>query len=557
MRSLLLFVCCLSAAAQPSKQLREARQAEAGGHFEAALQIYESVRKDARRTRAGAVEAEAALNTARVIEMWSAADDSQKSRLPEALEAYADVGRLGSPSQKLSAGISRANLLLRLGRSGEAVQAFRKVDLSAADPARRYYYESLFAQALESDGEKQEAYSKYLAAVHRRPSYKPAVEGVSRILRDSDPARIGDAVSLVTFLLSNNQTEVARPQILAFLEKWAGEPDSQRLLALLVRYYVAASVSPPQFQSNDRPLLAAVSGRAPRLKRAIEDLSSAYGGDSKLANDPNAARASFGGWTADSSQERAFSSLLKKIGDYYDRKEMPAIALARYYAAWAMDRKNTEAALYAATTLRDHTKELDPRGQVFDRLIENFFLAKGVMYQKEDWPNILRMHLVLAEIFERDGTWGSESQMHSAIFQLTKAILAERQVRQDYTDFPPSPGLHQRLGNAYQHVGRDPAAWEQYVDAAEGFVQYGSADQASAAMFKAKSLQFEPDAQGKERAQAVETSIVNLRREASTSPSSGDPPSPVGTRDVDTAAKKLPVVSIERELSPEGNAPRE
>ena len=564
-RRILLFLCCSALLAQPAKKLEEARLAEAGGQFESALQIYDSARKEAQAAGDKAVEADAALNCARVLEIWASIDPSQKARLPEALQAYGDASRVGTPAQKLSAGISRSSLLLHLERSAEAVQVFRQMDFSAADPSRRYYYETRFAQSLERNGDKQEAFSRYLNAVNQRPSYRPAVEGASRILLDSSPPRTADALSLGRLLLSSKQTDLAGPQIRLFLAQWAAEPDGQRLLALLLQYYVVASLSPPEFQKTEREFLAKVGGRAPSLRRAIEDIERAYSGSLAPQLDPNAVRQLFPAWATGGWQESIFSSTLKNIGDYYDREEQPAPALSSYFAAWAVDMTNTDAALYAATTLRDHTKELDPQGRVFDGLVDSFFSAKGVLYQKKDWPNILRMHLVLAEIFERDGKWGKESDTHSVIFQLNQAEMMEKRVREASPEFPPSPGLHQRLGNAYQQTGRNAEAWEQYVTAAEGFVQYSNADQAAAALGLAKALRFAPTTIGRDRVRDIEEQAQNLRK----GPSAGVPASSKTTpatfatgaaaRAVTPAArptqKKLPLVSIDKELSPEGKYP--
>src|SRR5260370_39598698 len=97
------FVFCATLIAQPARELEEAHQAEAGGHFELALRLYEDVRRAARAAGESPNEADAALNTARVLLIWAAADDSQKTRLSEALLAYEDADRLGTPAQKISA----------------------------------------------------------------------------------------------------------------------------------------------------------------------------------------------------------------------------------------------------------------------------------------------------------------------------------------------------------------------------------------------------------------------------------------------------------------------
>src|SRR5882672_7117596 len=101
MRKILgLFVFCLTLLAQPARELEEARQAEAGGHFDLAFQIYDNLRKAARSAGDNQKEADSALNAARVLEIWAAADESRKAQLSDALQAYEDAARLGTPAQK-------------------------------------------------------------------------------------------------------------------------------------------------------------------------------------------------------------------------------------------------------------------------------------------------------------------------------------------------------------------------------------------------------------------------------------------------------------------------
>jgi hypothetical protein len=92
-----------------------------------------------------------------------------------------------------------------------------------------------------------------------------------------------------------------------------------------------------------------------------------------------------------------------------------------------------------------------------EKLIDGVFVSKGAAYAAGDWQNILRMHLLLATIYEEQGVWGSEGDPRSAIFQLSHALRAEQHLRELDPSHTPSPGLHRRLGDAYAALGRQAA----------------------------------------------------------------------------------------------------
>jgi tetratricopeptide (TPR) repeat protein len=203
---------------------------------------------------------------------------------------------------------------------------------------------------------------------------------------------------------------------------------------------------------------------------------------------------------------------LKTIGDSYDRAEQPRQALALYSGAWSLDPTNTEAALYVALTLRDHAEGLDPGGRLLSRMTESVFEEKGAAYQKQDWLNILRQHVLLATIFEKEGKWGPRTNSHSAIFQWTNALRADDQIRQRDPNFPLSPGIYLHLGECHQRVGDPGLAWSAFAKASYAFLKASKPDEAASALERARSLVKFMTPEQTEMVRALENAIAQARK---------------------------------------------
>lgn len=115
------------------------------------------------------------------------------------------------------------------------------------------------------------------------------------------------------------------------------------------------------------------------------------------------------------------------VGDHYYRQGDPNSlrrSLERYCHAWGLNVKNMEAALYLANVLLyDHeslNRRLDPHGTVLHLFIGRLFREKNRQYSLDvgrDWERILKCHIVLATIFERQRHWGPDNNPRSAWFQ--------------------------------------------------------------------------------------------------------------------------------------------
>ena len=257
--------------------LRQGGYAQAQGDLAAAKSVFNDARQAAKTEKTTGLEAQAALQYARTIQSLETSQLT-KEHVAEAKTAYADAIRLGTPQQRVHAQNDLAILSLRQGDPQQAVAMLRRVDVGALEPGERSLYAYNYGRALELSGNGPEAYQKYTQVLEQNPEFDLASEGAFRLLRASRPARVGEAARLAEMLLGRGQQESAVRELRRALEIWAAEPDAQRLLAVLVRYFVAARIDPRQFRKNEWPALRSLSERGPRLAPAIKQIATAYEG---------------------------------------------------------------------------------------------------------------------------------------------------------------------------------------------------------------------------------------------------------------------------------------
>jgi tetratricopeptide (TPR) repeat protein len=364
--------------------------------------------------------------------------------------------------------------LIKQGKYSEAVRKFASLDFSNATSAERCLWTYNFGRALEGSGTLKEAYAKYKSAMTQEPKFDAAAEGAFRVLREGKLSSfvsdgIAEATEIGQLLLDRGRTEVAGREVRKCMEAWSSDPQSRKLLEVLVRYYATSSIGPSQFGRTEWEFLKSLKTDS-SIHQAIDELRVAYDCDFK----PTFARGEevFPAW----SKSTAFSHLLKSIGDFYDQQRDRKKALERYSLAVAIDIHNSEACLYAASLLREDRAEIDPDRSLLNQLIDIIFSAKGEAYyevsgEPASWEDILRFHIVLATIFENEGAWDRQWDPRSAVFQWEHAAHAEEQARKHRPNMPPSPGINLGLAHAYDHIGRLPQALDEYLTAARGFVE--------------------------------------------------------------------------------------
>jgi hypothetical protein len=172
-------------------------------------------------------------------------------------------------------------------------------------------------------------------------------------------------------------------------------------------------------------------------------------------------------------------------------------ALVSYAAAWMIDRTNTDGPVYAAAVLQEH-RALDANGALLGSLIDQLFQQKGAtigipVKSPEDLRNLMRLHLVLATIFEREKIWGPRWAARSASFQFAHAIALEQELRAADATFAASPDLYARAARAYEEAKEPGLALEFYTKAAEAYLFFRDAPLARQSREAALKLNNERD----------------------------------------------------------------
>lgn len=450
--------------AEARQLLQAAARAEVAGDLDEAIRKYGAVGSLAKAGVEGEVEARYALQFASLM--------ARKGARPEAL--YHQAMEKGTPRQSALARNNLANLHLERGDAAKAVELFRELDLEAVEPDRRFVYRFNAARALESAGQGDEAYRHYLHALKEQPAFIPAVEGAWRAARTAaadDTELTRRAVEMGEHLLEAGQLRSFDRMVWSALEE-TGAPE---VLNLFVRRWAIKLPERGELDERTWRRLAASVGFRPDTGKLIRVLQQA------LASRPFARAAESGSealldlsrrfepWR-DVDGGRAMANLLVQLAAADRERGADASALGRTFVAWWLDRDNTRAAVDCAAALRARP-ELDPEGRIQEELIQDLFEVKGRAYAARDFRNILRLHLLLASIFEKREQWGSSGEARSVIFQLEHALRAERELNALDSDYTPSVGLHRRLAEAYEAVGRRPKAFDHYLRAARSLAK--------------------------------------------------------------------------------------
>ena len=496
-------------------KISTARQQVGSGDLDRAITTSQEAINEAKAAGDNRAHADAALTYARSLEIKNSGQ-KDPARMVDVISAYDDAARVGDAKQRATALNSKSVALLQINKPAEALTSLKQIDITAIDGVNKLGYQYNLARAYEASGTQysRQSYDQYVRVLKEKPGYGPALEGAFRVLNSEPKPRIDDAVTLGMFLLSSGQTESAGQYMRLSVERWSSQPDAQKLLAVMVHYYATAPVSTGQFKEKEWPWLEKLSGKAPPLLKAISEIGKAYSDDVHPVFEPYDAWAIFPAWSHDLWKQNALGALLKSIGNERQQQKQLSQALTHYTLAWFLDPTDSESAVYAAVLLRDNKQLLDTQGQLFNQLLRGIFDIKGEAYNKQDWPNILRLHTILGTIFEREKKWGPDSDPRSAIFQWQHAIEAERRARQENPKLAPSPGLYLKLGDAYRATNRPQLALPQYLSAVEGYLTFSAPDEAKNTLQKIHSLNVALSAEQQEQLRNLEAKTSQLEGSA-------------------------------------------
>jgi hypothetical protein len=431
----------------------------------------ESAARAAREMGDRKTEAHLALDAARAYELGAAAGDASQQSHAEAAyrEAIAATSNNANGELRARAVNNLAVLLLDEGKKHDALNALSNLRLQGLGQEQRAVYLFNSGKVLEANEDWTAAYQDYVSAYATNGNLGIAAEAAFRLLQREGTPKVDQAVSLARSVSSRGCSENTRRAIHQLIEQWGQDSQAVDLLAALVGCYVAGKVDLSGPDAGELPLLRRIAATYPNLRPAISQIELAYSGN--LQSDPQSAREAFPNWLNRDWESSAFAAFLKVIGDSAAEAGNDRVALARYAAAWSLANDPVYALEFASLLSRD--PGLDPDGRLLDDLLSSMFSQKGSYYAVEDWPNILRMHVAIGTILEERGIWGTSDSPRSAIFQWEHAVLAQEQVRLQTPDSPPLAGLHMHLGDCYTKAKMPGKAAEEFVAAAEAYLEDG------------------------------------------------------------------------------------
>jgi tetratricopeptide (TPR) repeat protein len=485
-----------------STQLDLGRDELARGDSEAAEQAFRELLATATEPER---RAEAELQLARALTAPGRGDAAAQLAEAEPLFRSA-VSRLPE-SERAAAHNGWGVALLRAGRFEDAARVLAAaVDApeSSTDVSARARLLANLGAALERSGRTDDAFSRYLAAARLDPTLEPVHGALERLVAGvPEPARSAHGRTLVAAWIDLRRwDEAARALRSAWSSTAAtGAPilSPSDVPALLAELISRAAVTPEDYRESwQRAFAQGPAGAAAETVQRMRWIDRALlDPELPVLVEPRRGREATAAWQIsleapvqsawgrlDTRLHPAFALLLGHAAEHHARAGDPRRAVARWALLWSA-ADDYGAAAYLASALRRHAAELDLDDRLFAELIEVLFELKGGAYRSQDWASIQRYHVLLGEIFQERGQWGSEHDPQSAIFQWQHAIDAQRRLG---AGAPPAPDLQARLGYCFEAAGRRDEAAGAYLSAAEQWVELGRKQGAEAQLLRIDAL---------------------------------------------------------------------
>ncbi len=401
-----------------------------------------------------------------------------------------------------SAMVNLGQVLERLGKTEPAEEYFRRA--IRLDDDRLPAYEKSYAEFLERQGRPRNA-----VAVYRRLALRDPQDGAARAALLDYYLAPGAAWSgLKSYLWELvRRGDVGRSLDLALesLGDRRAPAERQDLLSVIAVSLGRQFSSPESFLESSTAEFLWGFAEAADVGAGVEQLFNVYGALALSEGEPEEIRRRYRemdlSWWQRGDPRRdpeiglrprdALRRLLRSFGDWYARRERPAVAAVCYEtAADFTEQELGAAALTDLVDLYARRGEIDKIEQLAVKYESRLADRQGEGASTSQLEEVYRYRRVLGQVYghmaEDTGDWGSREQASSAIFQLERAVEIGRELDRSRPagvpaegprEFRLDPGLVDRLATAYEAtepagVGKERAD-RLRIEAAERYTSTG------------------------------------------------------------------------------------
>ncbi len=408
---------------------------------------------------------------------------------------------------RLVASNNYAALLVDLDRGTEAVDLLEGIAAEMERrtvPVERATYRYTYGRALEQAGRLKEALRKYREAVRLDPGFRQTAEAALRLTE-----KIGDVATgidefsrIVDTLVERKLLHRAATWLRTGLsnDRWVRDAAFNRFFLSLIRYYTVAKLGRGVYAKEWQPRLDGIAGLLKGhavIMRA--DLSELYMGDLRIQLRPQLSgeyRRRYSHWATPARPNEeflTFAKFVRTVGDAYLQEGDLRAAIQRYGLAWLIQPKGSDGALYLANVLLIGRQQVDPDGNLLRQVVFELFSEKSGAYRRQDKAEIVRLHTILGQIFQRQGRFGPPHDPQSAVFQWERAVRFQREISRTEVDAAAAtPGLYTELARAYVGLRDNRMAWKNYIAAAEGYLAHNRRESAQIVWSETQDLQTGP-----------------------------------------------------------------
>jgi len=487
---------------------------------------------------------------------------NDRDELSKALEFYDGLRIDATARQKTQAAINRASLHMKLGDVEKAADLLldnTQCDWSTVDESQQFLLNYNVGRALDAGKKTGQALEYYERALHGKPQFNLAASRICDLAladKSLSPEILDQQVNLL--ISTMHPKEVSRLGLGLFLrECYANLPGAIKGLSILLTGWSMTFENSDSFlnsegerlaQLKDSRVIRRYSGIWAGFERdirtliqdelAIEVTALESGKHSQLPGvnhvieddaiaeaDRDGLKVALSKFTFAIANQLANQSPLNT--DPAAARARTQAALARNMVAFGFDPQNTDAARSMIWCL-SRLELVNPEGineDLRNQVIYSLLREKEGIIDKDnksvpDWQNLLKIHMLLAQLFQAQKIWVSDDKRLSATFHWEEARNDEIELHRRLGDrWQWTPALHENLAIGYSNSDRVPEAIVSWLDACDYYLRSDDPAGATRCLQSVRSggvnLTAEQEQQVlqlEERIQVLENRIKNARQ---------------------------------------------